>query len=163
MLIYNITAIMSAQSLLKGYDGELPTLAFSVGGPGTAPNLAEVLAEGASANDLAITDISSLTGSTTGLFTVAGGAGEGVSVVGPVGVSLVATTGGCKVEATAGTLELNADDAAGNLNIVLNANKLSAFTISASNGPTYTGSVRQLKIQVGGVDYWIALNPAAFT
>lgn len=154
---------MSAQSLLKGYDGELPTLAFSVGGPGTAPNLAEVLAEGASANDLAITDVASVTGSTAGLFTVSGGAGEGVSVVGPVGASLIATTGGCKVEATAGTLELNADDAAGNLNIVLNANKLSAVPLNAAaNGPTYLGAVRQLKIQVGGVDYWIALNPAAF-
>lgn len=154
---------MSAQSLLKGYDGELPTLAFSVGGPGTAPNLAEVLAEGASANDLAITDVASITGSTTGLFTVAGGAGEGVSVVGPVGASLIATTGGCKVEATAGTLELNADDAAGNLNIVLNANKLSAVPLNAAApGPTYSGAVRQLKIQVSGVDYWIALNPAAF-
>lgn len=155
---------MSAQSLLKGYDGELPTLAFSVGGPGTAPNLAEVLAEGASANDLAITDVASITGSTAGLFTVSGGAGEGVSVVGPVGASLVATTGGCKVEATAGTLELNADDAAGNLNIVLNANKLTAISSTAAGAivPNYSGAVRQLKIQVGGVDYWIALNPAAF-
>ena len=152
---------MSAQSLLKGYDGELPTLAFSVGGPGTAPNLAEVLAEGASANDLAITDVASITGSTTGLFTVAGGAGEGVSVVGPVGASLIATTGGCKVEATAGTLELNADDAAGNLNIVLNASKLTNVTLSSGN-PPYTGTVKQLQIQVGGVNYWLALNPAAF-
>lgn len=154
---------MSAQSLLKGYDGELPTLAFSVGGPGTAPNLAEVLTEGASANNLAITDLASLTGSTTGLLTVAGGAGEGVSVVGPVGASLIATTGGCKVEATAGTLELNADDAAGNLNIVLDASKLTNITLNApANGPTYSGTVKQLQIQVGGVDYWIALNPAAF-
>ena len=154
---------MSAQSLLKGYDGELPTLAFSVGGPGTAPNLAEVLAEGASANDLAITDVASITGSTTGLLTVSGGAGEGVSVVGPVGASLIATTGGCKVEATAGTLELNAADAAGNLNIVLDAAKLTnAPSNAAAPGPTYTGTVKQLQIQVGGVNYWIALNPAAF-
>ena len=152
---------MSAQSLLKGYDGELPTLAFSVGGPGTAPNLAEVLAEGASANDLAITDVASITGSTAGLFTVAGGTGEGVSVVGPIGASLIATTGGCKVEATAGVLELNADDAAGNLNIVLNAAKLTNVTLSSGN-PPYTGTVKQLQIQVGGVNYWLALNPAAF-
>lgn len=152
---------MSAQSLLKGYDGELPTLAFSVGGPGTAPNLAEVLAEGNSGNDLAITDLASISGSTTGLFTVSGGAGEGVSVVGPVGASLVATTGGCKVEATAGTLELNAEDAAGNLNIVLNAAKLTNVTL-ASGQPPYSGTVKQLQIQVGGVNYWLALNPAAF-
>jgi len=153
---------MSAQSLLKVYNGELPTLALSTGAPGTAPNLQEVLTEGNSANDLAITDVLSITGGTTGAFAIASGAGEGLALSGAVGASLVATTGGCKVESTAGTLELNADDAAGQLNIVLNANKLSAFTINAGGGPTYVGAVRQLQIQVGGVNYFIALNPAAF-
>ena len=148
---------MSAQSLLKGYDGELPTLAFSVGGPGTAPNLAEVLAEGASANDLAITDVASITGSTTGLFTVAGGAGEGVSVVGPVGASLIATTGGCKVEATAGVLELNADGAGGELNILLPSGKRTA----AAGAQLATAINNQLQIQIGGTNYWIPLASAA--
>jgi len=154
---------MSAQSLLKTYDGELPTLAFSTGGPGTAPNLQEVLAEGNSANDLAINDLAALNGSTSGDLEVSSGAGHGLILSGAVGASLTATTGGCKVESTAGTLELNADDAAGQLNIVLNANKLSAVPLNAAaNGPTYTGAVRQLQIQVGGVAYWIALSPAAF-
>ena len=148
---------MSAQSLLKGYDGELPTLAFSVGGPGTAPNLAEVLAEGASANDLAITDVASITGSTAGLFTVSGGAGEGVSVVGPVGASLIATTGGCKVEATAGVLELNADGAGGELNILLPSGKRTA----ALGTNVATAVNNQLQIQIGGTNYWIPLASAA--
>lgn len=161
---------MSAQSLLKVYDGVDTELAFTTAGPGATPNLAAVLAEGASANNVAMTALGDLTfgtgdaitGPTTALLTVAGGATQGVSVVGPVGASLIATTGGCKVEATAGVLELNAADAAGELNIVLDGAKLTAFTISASNAPTYAGAVRQLQIQVGGVNYWLALNPAAF-
>jgi len=154
---------MSAQSLLKVYDGELPTLAISTGAPGTAPNLEEVLTEGNSANDLAITDLLSITGGTTAALTISSGAGEGLALNGAVGASLVATTGGCKVESTVGILELNADDAAGALNIVLNANKLTAVPLNAAaNGPTYTGAVRQLQIQVSGTDYFIALNPAPF-
>ena len=154
---------MSAQSLLKVYDGELPTLAFSTGGPGTAPNLQEVLAEGNSANDLAINDLAALNGSTAGDLEVSSGAGHGLILSGAVGASLTATTGGCKVESTAGTLELNADSSSGELNIVLNANKLTVAPLNAAaNGPTYSGAVRQLKIQVSGTDYYIALNPAPF-
>lgn len=154
---------MSAASLLKVYDGQDPELAFTTAGPGATPDLAQVLAAGASANAVAITDAGNITGNAAADLEVSSGAGHGLILAGAVGASLTATTGGCKIESTAGVLELNASDAAGELNIVLDAGKLTAVPLNAAaNGPTYTGAVRQLKIQVGGVNYWIALNPAAF-
>lgn len=163
---------MSAASLLKVYDGIDTELAFlSAGPPGATPNIAAVLgaAPAGDATGLALSDVGALSclsitkAGAAGPFTISGEAGQALDIVGPVNASLTATTGDVKVEATAGILELAAPDAAGELNIVLDAGKLTAVNLNAAaNGPTYLGAVRQLKIQVGGVDYWIALNPAAF-
>ena len=160
---------MSAASLLKVYDGQDPELAFPTAAGGV-PTLAQVLGAGAAAGNIAMTALGDLTFGTGDTITGPAGANlsisaaatRGLILTGENGASLTATTGGCKVESTAGVLELNAADAAGELNIVLDAAKLTAFTISASNAPTYAGAVRQLQIQVGGVNYWLALNPAAF-
>jgi hypothetical protein len=164
---------MSAASLLKVYDGQDPELAFTTAGPGATPNLAAVLGAGAAAGNIAMTALGDLTfgtgdaitGPTTALLTLAGGAGQGVSVVGPVGASLIATTGGCKVEAVAGVLELNYDGVGGELNIVPLGTTFTDITSTAAGAkiPNYSGATKQLQIQVGGVDYYIALNPVAFT
>jgi hypothetical protein len=164
---------MSVASILKVYDGLDPELAFTTAAPGTAENIAQVLANAPAgdAGGLPLTDVAafscaSITKSTLGaaaLFTISGEAGQGVSVVGPVGASLIATTGGAKVEASAGVLELNFDGVGGELNIVpLVAQFTPAPLNAAAAGPTYLGAVRQLQIQVGGVPYYIALNPAPF-
>lgn len=148
---------MSASSLVKVYDGLEPELVFATAGPGVTPTLAQVLAEGASANDLAITDIASLAGSTTGLFTISGGAGEGVNVVGPVGASLVATTGGCTVEATAGALTLTSGVAQPN-GLVLGGN----LAPVASAGPNIIVT-HIISFKSGATTYWLPVLSAAPT
>lgn len=163
---------MSNAALLKVYDGQDPELAFGTAAPGTSENIAQVLlntpnpgdAGGSQLIDVGAFSCLSVTKSgAAGLFTISGEVGQGVSVVGPVGASLIATTGGAKVEASAGKLELNFDGVGGELNIVPLATQLTAAPLNAAApGPTYVGAVRQLQIQIAGVDYYIALNPAAF-
>lgn len=159
---------MSAASLLKVYDGADPELAFTTAGPGATPDLTEVLTAGAAAGNIAITGLGDLTfgtgdaitGPSTALLTVAGGAGQGVSVVGPVGASLIATTGGCKVETVAGVLELNWDGAGGQLNIVPVGAQFDATPI-ASGKPNWIAA-QQLQIQVNGTAYWIPMSTTKF-
>lgn len=175
---------MSSASLLSVYDGANPAVLVvdAVGGGVGVQNLAQVLQVGNSAGvddinmngksilaalDVVATgDVSvggDVKGTAAATFVVESAALQGVSVVGAVGASLIATTGGCKVEATAGVLELNWDGVGGDLNLVPLAAQLTGFTISASASPTYVGAgVKQLQIKIGGVDYWLALNPTAF-
>ena len=155
---------MSAASLLKVYDGEDPELAFATAGPGGVSTLAEVLAAGASANNVAMIALGDLT------------FGTGTSITGPDNTPFIINSGAaanlviggsvdCVLSATGGSLSLDVPEAAGELIFSVNANKLTNVTSgAAANGPTYSGQVKQLKIQVGtpAVDYWIALNPAAF-
>ena len=163
---------MSAASLLKVYDGIDTELAFlSAGPPGATPDIAAVLAvaPAGDATGLALTDVGAFSclsitkAGAAGPFTISGEAGQALNLVGPVDANLTATTGDLKIEASAGVLELNFDGAGGELNIVpLNTQFTNAPLNAAAAGPTYLGTVKQLQIQVGGVPYWIALNPAAF-
>lgn len=155
---------MSAASLLKVYDGLDPELAFQTAGPGGNQDLAQVLAVGASANNVAMTDLGDLTFGTGSIIT--GPVGTPFQITSNNNTNLLLTgSADCLVSSTSGSLTLDAPDAAGELILVLNANKLSVAPLNAAvNGPTYVGAVRQLKIQVGNpaVDYYIALNPAPF-
>jgi hypothetical protein len=159
---------MSAASLLKVYDGQDPELAFTTAGPGATPNLAAVLGAGAAAGNIAMTALGDLTfgtgdaitGPTTALLTLAGGAGQGVSVVGPVGASLIATTGGAKVEASQGVLELNWDGTGGQLNLIPVGAQFDATPI-ASGKPNWIAA-QQIQIQVGGTAYWIPMSTTKF-
>jgi hypothetical protein len=127
------------------------------------PDLATVLDVGASANSVAITDAGNITGNAAALFELTSGVGQGILVEGLVGASLVATTGSAKVEATDGVIELNFSSTNGDLNLVPPPAEFVTASIQAgTTGPTYTGQVKQLKIQIAGIDYWIALNPAPF-
>jgi hypothetical protein len=155
---------MSAASLLKVYDGEDPELAFQTAAPPGTPDLAEVLAAGASANAVPITDAGDITGNTAADLTIGSGAGHGLILAGAVGASLTATTGGCKVEASDGVLELNWNGTGGQLNLVSVGAQLTDITSTAAGAkvPNYSGATKQLQIKVAGTDYWIALNPVAF-
>ena len=158
---------MSAASLLKVYDGQDPELAFGTA-PGSVPTLAAVLGSGSAGANIAITALGDLTfgtgdaitGPTTALLTLAGGATQGVSVVGPVGASLIATTGGCKVEASEGVLELNWDGTGGQLNAVPVGTQFTDAPI-ASGKPNWIAA-KQLQIQVNGTNYWIPMSTTAF-
>lgn len=159
---------MSAASLLKVYDGQDPELAFQTAGPGGNQDLAQVLAVGASANDLAITDILSLTGG-AGTLLVDSGVGQSLSLTGNTNALLVATVGDVTVEATAGnvvldataTITLSAPSPAGNLILALPAGKLTAATAVAGNAITNT-ITQQLEITINGVSHFIPLSIAAF-
>jgi hypothetical protein len=156
---------MSAASLLKVYDGQDPELAFTTAGPGAVPNLTAVLTAGAAAGAVAITDAGNYLGNTAADLEIESGAGHGLILAGAQGASLTATTGGCKVEASAGVLELNYNGVGGELNIVPLGTTFTDITSTAAGAkvPNYSGATKQLQIQVGGTDYWIALNPVAFS
>ena len=168
---------MSAASLLSVYTGVNPAtlvVESTGGGPGTSENIKQVLlntpnagdADGGALSDVGAFSCASIThAGAAGLFTISGDAASGISVVGPVGASLIATTGGAKVEAAAGKLELNFDGVGGQLNIVPLGTAFTDITSTAAGAkiPNYSGATKQLQIQVGGVDYYIALNPVAFT
>jgi hypothetical protein len=151
---------MSAASLLKVYDGQDPELAFTTAGPGATPDLAQVLAAGASANAVPITDAGDITGNTAANLTIGSGAGHGLILAGAVGASLTATTGGCKVEASDGVLELNWNGTGGELNLVSVGSQLTALPIASGKPNWVAGS--QLQIQVAGTNFWIPLSSAAF-
>ena len=159
---------MSNAALLKVYDGLDPELAF-LSAPGTTPNLQEVLTEGAAANNIAITALGDLTfgtgdtiqGPPGATFSVLGGLAQNVEVSSAVDLLL---------SSVGGSLTLDVPDAAGNLIVSVNANKITDITSTAAGAivPNYVataGAVKQLKIQIGspGVDYYIALNPQPFT
>lgn len=144
---------MSAASLLKVYDGLDPELAFLSAGPGGNQDLAQVLAVGASAADLAITDILSLSGGVTAPLAINSGAGEALNLNGAVNAS---------VEATAGTLTLSAPSATGDLILALPAAKLTAVTAVAANAITAV-ITQQLEIKINGVAHFIPLSTVAFT
>jgi hypothetical protein len=152
---------MSAASLLKVYDGQDPELAFTTAGPGVTPDLTEVLTAGAAAGNIAITGLGDLTfgtgdtiqGPPAATLSVLGGLAQNVAVSSAVDLELAAV---------GGKITLDFPAAGGELILTPNANK---FTNVTAGGPTYAGTgVKQLKIQIGdpAVDYWIALNPAAF-
>jgi hypothetical protein len=151
---------MSAASLLKVYDGQDPELAFTTAGPGATPDLAQVLAAGASANAVAITDAGNITGNTAADLTIGSGAGHGLILAGAVGASLTATTGGCKVEASDGVLELNWNGTGGQLNLIPVGTQFVATPI-ASGKPNWLVA-QQLQIKVGGTDYWIPMSTTQF-
>ena len=176
---------MSAASLLTVYDGANPAVLVvdAVGGGVGVQSLAQVLQVGNSAGvddinmngksilaalDVVATgDVSvggDVKGTAAATFVVQSAATHAVRVEGAAGASLVATTGDCKVEASAGVLELNFDGVGGQLNVVpLAAQFTNVASAAAANGPTYAAAaLKQLQIQIGGVPYWIALNPAAF-
>ena len=164
---------MSAASLLSAYDGANPAVLVvdAVGGGVGVQNLSQVLTVGNSAgtddidmNAQSVLDVLALTGTTTNRLDITSGVGQGVKVEGLTGASLVATAGGCKVEASAGVLELNFDGVGGELNIVpLGTQFTNVASAAAANGPTYAAAnLKQIQIQIAGVPYWIVLNPAAF-
>jgi hypothetical protein len=175
---------MSAASLLSTYTGVNPAVLVvdgaNGGGPGAPPNIAAVLAvaPAGAAGGLPLTDVGAFTCDTiastnAGLFTIAQTtAGQGIALTGALGASITATTGGAsitataggvQIEAKAGVLELDFDGVGGELKITPLA---AAFTNAAGaagpNGPTYAAGIKQLQIKIGAVDYWIALNAAAF-
>jgi hypothetical protein len=158
---------MSNAALLKVYDGLDPELAFlSAGNP---QDLTQVLTEGAAAGNIAITALGDLTfgtgatiqGPPSATFNINGGLAQNVEVSSAVDLLL---------SSVGGSLTLDVPDAAGNLIVSVNANKITDITSTAAGAivPNYVataGAVKQLKIQIGspGVDYYIALNPQPFT
>jgi len=151
---------MSAASLLKVYDGQDPELAFLSAGPGVTPDLTEVLTAGANAGAIAITNAGNITGNTSATLAISSGAGEGLALAGAVGASLVATTGGCKVEASEGVLELNWNGTGGQLNIIPVGAQFDATPI-ASGKPNWIAA-QQLSVQVNGTNYWIPMSTTKF-
>jgi hypothetical protein len=159
---------MSNAALLKVYDGQDPELAFQSAAPGTSENIDQVLlntpnpgnAGGNPLTNVGAFSCDSITSVNAGLFTIAGAAGQGVSVVGPVGASLIATTGGLKVEASEGVMELNWDGTGGALNIVPVGAQFDATPI-ASGKPNWIAA-QQLSVQVNGTAYWIPMSTTKF-
>lgn len=162
---------MSAASLLKVYDGLDPELAFQTAAPGTAENIAQVLANAPAgvAGGLPLTDVGafscdSITSVNAGLFTIAGAAGQGVSVVGPVGASLVATTGGAAVTSTAGAITLTAGAAApGGLvlaGVGLPATAAASAAAFAAAGTGGALATHYLQVSIGSpaVAYYIPMS-----
>jgi hypothetical protein len=164
---------MSVASILKVYDGLDPELAFPTAAPGTAENIAQVLANAPAgvAGGLPLTDVGafscdSISSVAPGLFTIAQAtAGQGIALTGAVGASLTATTGGASVTATAGgvqieagggVLKLDFDGVGGQLNIVPLAAQFSPCPIAAAK-PNWLVA-QQLQIQVGGTNYWIPMS-----
>jgi len=156
---------MSNAALLKVYDGLDPELAF-LSAPGTTPDLTQVLTEGAAAGNIAITGLGDLTFGTGD--TITGPASATLSVLGGLAQDVILNSAvNLNLVATGGNLTLDFPEAAGDLILTPNANKFTDITSTAAGAkiPNYSGATKQLKIQIGSpaVDYWIALNPVAFT
>ena len=170
---------MSAASLLAVYNGTDPELAFPTGSAGTA-SLAATLAVGNSAGTydinmngksvldaldvVATGDVSvggAVKGTAAATFVVEGAAGHGVSVQGPVGASLVATTGGAAVTSTAGAITLTAGAAApGGLVLAGAGLPATARTADAWTATANTG--HYLAITIGNTPYYIPLSAATW-
>ncbi len=158
---------MSAASLLKVYDGIDTELAFlSAGPPGATPDLAQVLAAGASANDLAITDLLSITGGTSAPLAIDSGVGVALDLTGAVGVSLTATTADVAVASTAAGVSISADTvltlSAGTAQpdgLVLSGAGLAP---AASAGPVIVVT-HIISFKSGATTYWIPILSAAPT
>jgi hypothetical protein len=158
---------MSAASLLKVYDGIDTELAFQpIGPPGATPDLAQVLAAGASANDLAITDLLSITGGATAALAIGSGAGEALDLTGAVGVSLTATTADVAVASTAAGVSISADTV-----LTLSAGTAqpdglvlagAGLAPAASAGPNIIVT-HIISFKTGATTYWIPILSAAPT
>jgi hypothetical protein len=155
---------MSAASLLKVYDGVDTELAFTIAGPGATPDLAQVLAAGASANDLAITDLLSLTGGTSAPLAIDSGVGVALDLTGAVGVSLTATTADVAVASTAAGVSISADTV-----LTLSAGTAqpdglvlagAGLAPAAAAGANITVT-HQISFKVGATTYWIPILSAA--
>jgi len=173
---YIITAKMSAASLLKVYDGQDPELAFATAGPGGVSTLAEVLGAGNSAGTfdidmngksvlaaldvVATGDVSvggAVKGTDAATFVVESAAGQGISIQGAVGASLVAGTGGAAVTA-GGALTLTAATAQPNGLVLAGAGLVPA----ASAGPNIVVT-HVISFKAGATTYWLPVLSAAPT
>jgi hypothetical protein len=156
---------MSNAALLKVYDGLDPELAF-LSAPGTTPDLTQVLTEGAAASNIAITGLGDLTfgsgdtitGPSTALLQINSGAGQGVSVSGVVGASLVSQgASGCAVTA-GGALTLTAATAQPDGLVLAGA----GLAPAASAGPNIIVT-HIISFKSGATTYWLPVLSAAPT
>ncbi len=150
---------MTPNSLFKPPPPALPkiSLRFSQNAPAG-------VAGGLPLTDVGAFSCDSITSVNAGLFTIAGAAGQGVSVVGPVGASLVATTGGAAVTSTAGAITLTAGAAApGGLvlaGVGLPATAAASAAAFAAAGTGGALATHYLQVSIGSpaVAYYIPMS-----